>query len=209
MKFYDCATAPSPRRVRIFIAEKGLDIETIQVDLAAGEHLSDAFRKLNPQCTVPVLELDDGTCLIDSISISLYLDETYPEPNLMGRNAREKAVISMWQREMDSNGFLAVGECFRNRSKGLTNRALTGPVAYAQIPELAERGRLRTRQFFNDLDKRLAGSEYIAGERFTIADITAVVAVDFAKWIKEFIPDDAVHLKRWYETVSVRPGVVG
>jgi glutathione S-transferase len=110
MKFYDCATAPSPRRVRIFIAEKGLDIETVQVDLASGEHLSDAFRQLNPQCTVPVLELDDGTCLNDSISISLYLDETYHEPNLMGRNAREKAVISMWQREMDSNGFLALGE---------------------------------------------------------------------------------------------------
>jgi glutathione S-transferase len=208
MKFYDCATAPSPRRVRIFIAEKELAIETVQVDLANGEHLSAAFRKLNPQCTVPVLELGDSTCLTDSVSISLYLDETYPEPNLMGRNPQEKAVSAMWQREMDMNGLLAVAECFRNRSKGLQNRALTGPVAYAQIPQLAERGRLRVRQFFSDLDKRLGESEYIAGERFTIADITAVVTVDFAKWIKEVIPDDAVNLKRWYEAVAARPGVV-
>ena len=208
MKFYDCSTAPSPRRIRIFIAEKELDIETVQVDLGSGEQLSEAFRKLNPQCTVPVLELDDGTCLCDSTSISVYLDETYPEPNLMGRDAKEKALIAMWQREMDLNGLMAIAECFRNRSKGLQNRSLTGAVNYPQIPELVERGRQRTRQFFADLDKRLGDSEYIAGDRFTIADITAIVSIDFAKWIKEFIPDDAANLKRWYDSVSARPGVV-
>lgn len=208
MKFYDCITAPSPRRVRIFIAEKELDIETVQVDMRNGEQLSESFRKLNPQCTVPVLELDDGTCLCDSYCISLYLEETHPEPNLMGRGAREKAVIAMWQREMDQNGLMAVAECLRNRAKGLRDRALTGPVNYAQIPELGERGEKRTRQFFTDLDKRLGESEYIAGGRYTIADITAIVSVDFAKWIKVFIPDDAHNLKRWYETVAARPGVV-
>lgn len=208
MKFYDCSSAPSPRRIRIFIAEKGLEIETVQVDLGAGEHLSEEFRKINPQCTVPVLELDDGTCLCDSNSISLYLDEVHPQPNLLGRDAKEKAVIAMWNREIEFNGFLAIAECFRNRTRGLANRALTGTVNYAQIPELSERGRQRTRQFFADLDQRLADSDYIAGDRFTVADITAVVAIDFAKWIKESIADDQANLQRWYDAVAARPGVV-
>lgn len=208
MKFYDCITAPSPRRVRIFIAEKGLEIETVQVDLRSGEQLSEQFRKINPHCTVPVLELDDGTCLLDSNSICLYLEETHPEPNLMGRDAKEKAVIAMWHRDMDVNGLTVVGECLRNRAKGMANRAITGPVNYGQIPELAERAQQRIAELFTRLEQRLAESEYIAGNRYTIADIMALVTIDFAKWVKQTIPEDASNLQRWYDTVSARPGSV-
>jgi len=208
MKFYDCLTAPSPRRVRIFLAEKGISLDTVQVNLGAGEHFNSDFGAINPHRTVPVLDLEDGTRLLDSNSICLFLDETFAGPNLTGRDAKERAVIAMWQREMDLNGFMAVAECFRNSSKGFRDRALTGPVNYAQIPELAERGRQRVRQFFADLDARLKDSEFIAGDRFTVADITALVAVDFARAIKEGLPAEATSLKRWHASISSRPGAV-
>lgn len=208
MKFYDCPTAPSPRRIRIFLAEKGLKIETVQVDLGSGEQLSGGFAAINPNHTVPVLELDDGTRLLDSNSISIFLDEKFPEPNLTGRDPKERAVVAMWQREMDINGLMAVAECFRNSSKGLKGRALTGAVGYEQIPELAERGRQRVRHFFADLDRRLGQREYVSGDRFTVADITAFVTIDFARAIKESIPPEAVNLRRWYTSVSSRPSIV-
>lgn len=208
MRFYDCSTAPSPRRVRIFIAEKGIDVPVVAVDLRSGEHLGEAFRALNPRCTVPVLELDDGTCLTDSNSICLYLEETHPEPNLMGRDAREKAVIAGWNWHCEMNGFMAAAEAFRNAARGLKSRALTGPHNYEQIPALAERGRRRVEHFFADMDERLAQSACVAGDRFTIADITALVTVDFAKWIKLAIPEDSANLRRWHEQVSARPGAV-
>jgi glutathione S-transferase len=208
MKFYDCPTAPSPRRIRIFLAEKGLKIETVQVDLGSGEQLSGGFAVINPNHTVPILELDDGTRLLDSNSISIYLDEIFPEPNLTGRDPKERAFVAMWQREMDINGLMAVAECFRNSSKGLKGRALTGAVDYAQIPELAERGRQRVRHFFADLDRRLGQREYVAGDRFTVADITALVTIDFARAIRESIPPAAVNLRRWYTSVSSRPSIV-
>jgi glutathione S-transferase len=205
MKFYDCGTAPSPRRVRMFMAEKGITLDTVEVDLAKGEQLTDAFSAINPHCTVPALELDDGTVLLDSNSISLYLDEVFPGPRLTGETPKERAVIAMWQRDLDLNGLGAVAECFRNSAKGLRNRALTGPVDYAQIPELAERGRLRVRQFFADLDRRLGESQFIAGDHFTVADITAFISVEFARAIKETVPEGAVNLRRWHEAVASRP----
>lgn len=208
MKFYDCSTAPSPRRVRMFIAEKGLDIPVVQVDLRSGEQMSDAFRAVNPHCTVPVLELDDGTTLLDSNSISLFLDETYPEPNLMGRDPKEKAVIAGWNRMAEWDGIAAGAEALRNHAKGMKGRAITGPVNYEQIPELAERGNKRATHFLEELNDRFAESEFLAGDRFTIADITAVIAVDFYKWIKVEIADDQKTLRRWYDQVAARPGYV-
>jgi glutathione S-transferase len=205
MKFYDCPTAPSPRRVRIFLAEKGVSLETQIVDLANGEQLTDAFGAINPHRTVPVLELDDGTKLLDSTSICMFLEESFPDPNLMGRDAKERAVIGMWQRDVETNGLMAIMECFRNSSKGFKNRALTGPVDYEQIPELAERGRQRVRKFFAELNSRLARSEYVAGDRFTVVDITAFVAVEFSRAIREKAPEDATHLKRWRDAVGARP----
>jgi glutathione S-transferase len=205
MKFYDCLTAPSPRRVRMFLAEKGVALETKIVDLANGEQLTSTFSEINPHRTVPVLELDDGTKLLDSTSICMYLEETYPDPNLMGRDAKERAVVAMWQRDMEINGPMAIMECFRNSSKGFRNRALTGPIDYEQIPALAERGRQRVRHFFAELNSRLSQSEYVAGDRFTIVDITAFIAVEFSRAIKEILPENATHLKRWRDAVSVRP----
>ncbi len=208
MLFYDCSTAPSPRLVRIFIAEKGIEVPTRQVDLRGGEHLSPAFRAINPHCTVPVLELDDGTRLTSTQGCWRYLEETFPDPPLLGTTPVEKAVIAdrVWRIEAD--GWQAVGEALRNAAPGLTDRALTGPDDYAQIPALAERGRVRAARFLARLDDLLADSPYVAGERFSAADILALVVVDFARWIKLALPEDAVHARRWYDRVSARPGAV-
>lgn len=205
MKFYDCKTAPSPRRVRIFIAEKGLDIETQEVDLRSGAQFADEFRALNPRCTVPVLALEDGTAICDSNPICQYLEETHPEPALMGIDAKDRALVTMWNQRMENEGFMAIAETFRNATPGLKGRALTGPANFAQIPELGERGRARAELFLGELDTLLADRDFIAGPRFTIADITALVAVDFAGWIKLSVPDDAANLKRWRGAVSTRP----
>jgi glutathione S-transferase len=205
MKFYDCTTAPSPRRVRIFMAEKGIEIPTVQVDLRNGEQLSDAFRKINPRCTVPVLELDDGTCLNETLAICHYLESQYPEPNLMGRDAREQALVINWNEQVMLEGFLAGADALRNVAKGFANRALTGPKDFGQIPELAERGRARLEEFMAILDDRLSRSAYVALERFTMADIGAYVCVDFAGWIKLPVLEQWRNIRRWHEELSARP----
>jgi glutathione S-transferase len=205
MKFYDCTTAPSPRRVRIFMAEKGIEIPTVQVDLRNGEQLSDAFRKINPRCTVPVLELDDGTCLNETLAICHYLESQYPEPNLMGRDAREQALVINWNEQVMFEGFLAGADALRNVAKGFANRALTGPKSFGQIPELAERGRARLEQFMAMLDGRLADSPYVALDRYTMADIGAYVCVDFAGWIKLPVLEQWPNIRRWHEQLSARP----
>ena len=205
MKFYDCVTAPSPRRVRIFLAEKGIELDTVQVDLGSGEQLGDAFRKVNPDCVVPALELDDGTCLSEVIAICQYLEELYPEPGLLGATSLERAQVSMWNAKVEQLGLMSMMDAFRNSAKGLVGRALPGPESYAQIPELAERGRRRVLQFFRRLDEQLADNEFVAGERFSVADISALVLVDFAAWVKLPVPEDAQHLSRWYAEVSTRP----
>jgi glutathione S-transferase len=205
MRFYDCATAPSPRRVRIFLAEKGVTLPTVQVDLRNNEQLGAAFRAINPEATVPVLELDSGTRIADIVAICRYIEETHPHPPLMGVDAEDKAVVEMWLRWVEREGFQAAGDAFRNATPGLKDRALPGPDNYAQIPALAERGRARLARFFARLDARLAASEFIAGPRYTIADITALVSVDFAGWIKLRPPPELTRLRRWYEAVSARP----
>jgi glutathione S-transferase len=205
MKFYDCAVAPSPRRVRIFLAEKGITLPTIQVDLRKGEQFGEAFRAVNPDCTVPVLELDDGTCICDSLAICVYLEQTNPQPPLMGVDPADRAVVAEWQRRAERDGFLAVAEAFRNSTPAFKTRALPGPDDYAQISALVERGRARTQTFFKLMNARLADREFVAGERYTIADITTLVAVDFAGWIKLTIPDDCPHLRRWHQAVAARP----
>lgn len=205
MKFYDCATAPSPRRVRIFLAEKGLEIETVQVDLAKGEQFSDSFRQMNPDCVVPVLELDDGSYLSEVLAICQYIEETHPEPALMGHSPESRARVTMWNTKIEQQGLLAMADAFRNSAKGLSDRAVTGVEPYPQIPELAERGRARVLQFFKRLDEQLAGKDFVAGDSYSIADISALVVVDFARWIKIGIPDEAANLARWYADVSSRP----
>jgi len=205
MKFYDCQTAPSPRRARIFIAEKGLDIETIEIDLGTGEQFGDAFRRLNPRCTVPVLELDDGTTITENIGIATYLEAAYPAPPLMGTTHQEKALIATWNARIEFEGLLPIADAFRNRTKGMKDHAITGPTKYAQIPALAERGLERAREFFGTLDQRLATSTFIAGEVYSLADITALCIVDFAAWVKVAIGEDQINLERWHDAVSARP----
>jgi glutathione S-transferase len=205
MKFYDYATAPSPRRVRIFLAEKGISVPTVQVDLRNNEQLSPAFRAINPDATVPVLELDNGTRIADAIGICVYFEASQPQPPLMGESAEEKAIIAAWQRTTERNGFYAVMEAFRNSTPGLKSRALPGPDDYEQILALAERGRTRVMRFFAQMESRLAESEFVAGARYSIADITTLVSIDFARWVKLSIPEECAHLLRWHTQVSARP----
>jgi glutathione S-transferase len=208
VKLHDCRTAPSPRRVRIFLAEKGLALPTVQVDLRHGEQLTPAFRALNPWCTVPVLELDDGTAISEAIAVCHYLEAVQPEPALMGRAPAEKAAILMWEHRCEIDGLLAVQEAFRNSAPGLQGRAVTGTEEVAQIPALAERGRSRVLRFFRLLDQRLAESPWIGGPAYSVADITALVAVDFAGWLKLELPPDCVHARGWHADAGRRPSAL-
>lgn len=206
MKFYDCSTAPSPRRVRIFLAEKGVELPVVNVDLAGGEQFSEAFRRHNPACTVPVLELDDGTCIHEANAVCRYLEEAYPQPPLMGDTPKSMALVEMWNHHMEIDGFLAVAEGFRNRVSGFVGRALPGAHPIEQIPALAKRGRLRYEYFLQALDARLAASRFVAGDFFSIADITALVTVDFGvRGVKVSMPEDYKSLRRWYDEVNSRP----
>jgi glutathione S-transferase len=205
MKFYDCAGAPSPRRVRIFLAEKGIAVPTVQVDLRHGEQFTDAFRAINPDCTVPVLELDDGTRIADAVGICVYFEALQPAPPLMGSDPTSKALIVAAQRRAERDGFSAVVEAFRNFTPGLKGHALPGPDGYEQIPALAERGRARVKRFFATMEAALAGRAFVCGADYSIADITTLVTVDFAQRIKLAIPEASVNLRRWYDQVSARP----
>lgn len=206
MKFYDFALAPNPRRVRVFAAEKGIALDTVQVNIRAGEQFEDSFRAINPNCTVPVLVLDDGTSLTDSFAICRYLEELQPDPPLFGRDAREKALVEMWQRRVELEGYQAAGEVLRNSAERFVGRAVAGPVGYSQIPALAERGRKRLGKFFEMLNDRFGECEYLAGPDYTVADLSALIAVDFAqKAVQEEIPEGLTDLKAWHEKVSARP----
>ena len=202
---YDCATAPSPRRARILLAEKGIAHATVEVDLRNGEQLGEAFRQVNPQCTVPVLQTDDGLRLTDNAAIAAYLEARYPEPPLLGSTPAEKAEIASWNWRVEFEGLIAIAEAMRNSTPAMANRALPGPVDYPQIPELAQRGLTRLQRFFDTLDARLAEHEYIAADRFSIADITAVVAVDFARVVKVRLGEAHPHLQRWRLAMAQRP----
>ena len=204
MKFYDCATAPSPRLVRVFIAEKGLDIPVENVDLRSGAHMEPEFRAINPYCTVPVLELDDGTRLTSTQGCWRYLEANTPAPPLLGTTPAEKGLIADRVWRIETEGWQAMAEALRNTSPGMKDRALTGPDDYAQIPELGERGKLRAQRFLDRLDDQLDGRAFLAGDRYTAADIMAMVVVDFAKWLKLKIPDGAEASQRWYAAVSGR-----
>ncbi|WP_424832745.1 glutathione S-transferase family protein [Ruegeria sp.] len=205
MLFYDCSTAPSPRRARMFIAEKGLDIETRDISIAKGEQLSDAFRAVNPRATIPVLVTDEGNALTENLGIAAYLEARYPEPPLMGRNPDEKGAVLMWNAIVEQQGGAPIAETLRNTHPAFEGRAIPGPVSYAQIPELAQRGRDRVAAFFDLLETRLQDSAFVAGDAFSLADITAFVFVDFARVIKIRIPDGNAATQAWFEAVQARP----
>jgi glutathione S-transferase len=204
---YDCATAPSPRRARIFLAEKGVAHDTVQIDLRSGEQLSEAYRAINPQCTVPALRTLEGALLADNASIAAYLEACYPHPPLMGITPQDKAEIASWQWRAEFEGLMAIAETMRNSSPAMVNRALPGPVNYAQIPELAERGLARLQQFFITLNAHLEGRDFIAANQFSVADITAVIAVDFARIVKVKPSEQHPHLLRWRAKMAERPSM--
>ena len=201
---YDCATAPSPRRARILLAEKGIAHETVNIDLRVGEQFSDAYRQINPLCTVPALRTEEGLLLTDNAAIAAYLEARYPQPSMFGVTPDDKADIASWQARVEAEGLMAVAEAFRNSSPAMANRALPGPIDYAQIPQLAERGLARIGHFFDVLNERLAERTFIAAQQFSIVDITAVVVVDFARIVK--VKPDArhVHLLRWRAAMNGR-----
>ncbi|QQC66937.1 glutathione S-transferase family protein [Paraburkholderia ginsengisoli] len=209
MKLYHASGSPNSRRVRILIAEKGLDIELVPVDLGTREQFSDAYRAVNPRAVVPTLVLDDGTAIGETPVIMRYLDDAFEQVPLFGMTAEEKAVVAMWERRAEIEGFAAVMEGVRNAAAGLKGRAVSGPHGYEQIPELVERSKRRVANFYDDLDARLSSVPFVAGEHYTAADITALVAVDFA--IRAFampIVDQHAAIRRWYERVSVRPSAM-
>ena len=204
LTLYDCATAPSPRRARILLAEKGVAHETVHVNLRSGEQLSVAYRQVNPQCTVPALLTEEGLLLTDNAGIAAYVEARYPEPPLLGTTAAEKAEVASWNWRIEFEGLMAIAEAMRNSAPAMANRALPGPVDYAQIPELAQRGMARLQQFFVALNDRLADRRFIATDSFSIADITAVVAVDFARVVKLIPGEQHSHLRRWRAAMAER-----
>lgn len=205
--FYDCATAPSPRRTRLLLAEKGVAHDRVMVDLAHGEQLGEAFRAINPRCTVPVLRLEDGSRLCDNAAIAAYLEAAHPEPALMGRTPLEKAQIASWTWRIEFEGLMAIAEALRNSSPAMAHRALPGPVDYEQIPELAQRGLARLKAFIDALEAQLAGREFVATSAFSLADITAVVMIDFARVVRVKPGEQQPNLQRWRAAMAQRPAM--
>lgn len=204
---YDCATAPSPRRARILLAEKGVEHATVVIDLRQGEQFGEAFRRINPQCTVPALDTGEGQVLTDNAAIMAWAEAKFPDPPLFGTTPAEKAEIAGWQWRVEFDGLLSIAEALRNGSPAMAHRALPGPQDYEQIPALAERGRLRAGHFFDVLEARLAEREFVGGSRFSVADITAVVVVDFARVIQLRISETHPKLMHWRAAMARRPSM--
>ncbi len=198
MKLYDTKTAPNPRRVRIFAAEKGVTIPIEQVDLNAKANQTPEFRRKNPVGGVPVLELDDGTCIAESVAICRYLEGIHPEPPLMGVDAKDRAIVEMWQRRMEFEIFQPIANVFVHTHEWFKGRR-------AQVPEYGEACRAHVLARMKWLDQELAGRPFVAGDRYTIADITAQVGIDWGRVTKTRVPAELAHLLRWHETVSSRP----
>lgn len=205
LKLYHSTGSPNSRRVRIFLAEKGLKVPLVAVDLGKGEQRSEAYRMISPRQVVPTLILEDGTAIGEVPAIMRYLDEAFPETPLLGTTPKDKGLIAMWERRAELEGFAAVMEGVRNKVAGLQGRAIAGPHDYEQIPALVERSIQRVENFFADLNERLGQASFVADERYSAADITALVTVDFAKALELSVPADYAALKRWYDNVSSRP----
>lgn len=199
MKLYDGGRAPNPRRVTLFLAEKAIRVETVPVDMGKEEHRSLAISRLNPLQRLPILELDDGTVLTETVAICRYLEELHPDPPLFGTGALERAQVEMWQRRVELHFFMAVAAAFRHLHPAMEGWEVP------RIPEWGEANKPKALEFLRLLDAELAGRRFVAGPRFSIADITAYVTVGFMKPARIVMPDDLVHVKRWYAEVGARP----
>lgn len=199
MKLYDMGRAPNPRRVRIFLAEKGIEVPKQEVDLGAFEQRTDTFTALNPMQRVPVLVLDDGTVISESMAICLYFEKMNPEPNLFGRDAVESAVIEMWNRRLELHFYGPVSQSFRHTSPGMAQREKV------QVAEWGQVCRDQAVDFLGLLETELGKREFVAGDRYTIADINALCTVDFMRVIKLSLAPEMKNLSRWHAAVSARP----
>lgn len=206
MKLYTFDIAPNPRRVSLFLKEKGVSLETIAVDLGKGEQFSSPLIDVNPDSTVPTLVLDDGTVLTDVIAICLYLDSVYPEPSLFGSNQLERAQVVGWCHRIYIDGLAAVAEVLRNKGNMFKGRALPGPVPLPQIPELVERGNARIDAFFSAMDKVVAKRPYLVGERLSQADIDLYAALGFCGWVERSVPAELGALTQWFGTMKAHFG---
>jgi glutathione S-transferase len=199
MKLYDSRQAPNPRRTRIFLAEKGITVPTEQVDIMAKQHKTPEYAAINPLQRMPALVLDDGTVITESIAICRYFEVLQPEPSLFGVGAKEIALVEMWNRRVELGLFFPVAQVFRHTHPAM--RELEVP----QVPDWAEANKPRIIEFLHVLDGELKNTRFIAGDRYTVADITALCAVDFMKPARVAVPDDCTNVKRWHADVSARP----
>lgn len=199
MKLYDGGRAPNPRRVRIFLAEKGIEVPLVPVDMGAMGHRSPEVASRNPLRRLPVLELDDGTVITESVAICRYFEETHPEPPLFGTGAVGKAKVEMWQRRMELNFLSAVASAFRHLHPAMKEWEIP------QIAEWGEANKPKVLDFLAFLDRELADREFIAGDTFSIADITGMIGIDFMKPARIAVPDECANVRRWYAAVASRP----
>lgn len=207
MKLYDSTLAPNPRRLRMFMAEKGIECEKVELNIVKGENLTPEFLAINPRGLLPTLVLDDGTVLDESVAICRYFEELQPEPPLMGTDAVAKAQVEAKQRQIEFDGLFPAAEAFRNSYPGFAKRALSGNQGDVDaIPELVDRGKASVNRFYQNLNEHLASNQFVCGDTFTIADITALCSIDFAKSTARVpVPEGLDNLKRWYVDVSSRP----
>jgi glutathione S-transferase len=199
MKLYDTNTAPNPRRTRIFLAEKGIMLPTEQVDIMAFQHKTPEYTAINPLQRMPALVLDDGTVIAESIAICRYFEALQPEPPLFGVGPKEIALVEMWNRRCEINFFANVAAVFRHLHPAMKE------LEVPQIPAFAEANRPRVAWFLELLETELGKREFIAGDRYSVADITAMVAVDFMKPARLVMPEGAINVKRWHAAVAARP----
>ncbi len=199
MKLFDGGRAPNPRRARIFLAEKGISVPLVPVDMGALEHKQETISSRNPLMRLPVLELDDGTIITESVAICRYFEELQPEPALFGRGALGKAVTEMWQRRMEFNLFGHVAAAFRHIHPAMKQWEIP------QIPEWGEANKPKAVDFMGILDGELATREFVAGDEFSIADITGLVAIDFMKPARIAVPEELANVQRWYKAIASRP----
>ena len=208
LRLYEAKGSPNSRRVRIFLAEKGICASLVPVDLGEKEQFSEAYARINPRRVVPALVLRDGTAIGEVPAILRYLEESYPRNPMLGTTPKDKALVTMWERRMELEGFAAVMETVRNGAAGLKGRAIAGLHGYEQIPALVDRGRKRVADFHSDLELRLSSVPFVAGDQFTVADITAIVTIDFAtKALGLPIPEHNAASRRWHDVVSARPSM--
>lgn len=206
MKLYDSVWAPSPRRVRMFLAEKGVSVDRVMLDLRRDEHLEDAYLAINPRGVVPALVLDDGTVLTESASICRYFEVLHPEPPLFGTDARSVALIDSWSRRIESEGYAAAVYAFRNSKPQMDGRGQPGkwpPIPV--LPDLVVRAQIMWGDFIAGLDVRLAESRWIAGDDFSFADITGLMTVDFATRAGLAVPEHLDHVAAWHRAMQARP----